>query len=79
MKKNGKPNKPQIEGLRLWEVEVAFKNYIGHISHRTLLITTPTESLKRAIQKAEVVLRRKRFEWRQGKVSGIERKGELDA
>lgn len=71
--------KSKIEGLYLWEVEVAYRNYLGSTVHRSLLITTPIESVKVAIKKAESVLRRNRDEWPRGRVSGVERKGTLDA
>lgn len=67
------------EGLYLWEVEFSFKNYLGEKTHRALLILTSTESVKRAIQKAESVLRKSRFEWPQGRVTGVERRGQIDA
>lgn len=77
---NGKA-KLKIEGLHLWGVEIAYRGYLSRFEHSTLLVTTRTESVKMAVQKAEAVLRKgkKLGSWPQGRVSGVERKGQLDA
>lgn len=69
----------KITGLWLWEVGVAYKTYLGRNARRTLLITTPMHSLKVAIRKAEVVIRRQRSDFPNSRIDGVEDKGQLDA
>jgi hypothetical protein len=65
-----------IGGLHLWRVGVEHDGFSSRI-HTTLLITTPTKSIKRAIDKAASFLDRSEYE--NPVIDGAEHKGTLDA
>ena len=74
-----KTRKLNIAGLHLWQVSCSYKGTFNRNENMTLLITTPTNSVKRAIAKAEQVLKRDRWLFPQGRVEGVSKQGNLDA
>jgi hypothetical protein len=68
--------KLRIAGLYLWEVEIRFHTGPGK-GHCSLWITTPRESMQRALEKAQSFLRRSDYEGPE--IVGIKAEGTLDA
>lgn len=69
--------KPQrVAGLYLWEVDVRYHTGPGK-GFVTLWITTPRESMQRAIEKANSYLSRSDYEG--AEVRGIKARGTIDA
>lgn len=67
------------KNLELWRVTVRWKSWLGVANSTTLLITTPTLSIKRAIEKALPVIKRNRADWRGAQIRQIEYVGDIDA
>lgn len=70
--------KPTIAGMFLWEVDIEYDGWTS-TAHRTLIIATRHKTLNEAQRKAQAHLKAFRWDYPKSKITGIKRRGFIDA